>query len=146
MSQSISWLLFHIQMIYFISTIQLKAQSRQHTTNQCPVKYHSNTALCRICSRHKKYVYSFPTIIYIYIYNSQQYFHDHASSRIQNSLLSSMMVTVAWSGFRVTRVRSLERCTENLSFFSSLLSLIIGILIICIVALGVKVMVPLVEL
>ena len=57
-----------------------------------------------------------------------------------------MMVTVAWSGFRVTRVGALERCTVNISLFSSLLSLIIGILIVCIVAPGVKVMVPLVEL
>ena len=57
-----------------------------------------------------------------------------------------MMVTVAWSEFRVTRVGALERYTVNVSLFSSLLSLIIGILIVCIVAPGVKIMVPLVEL
>ena len=65
---------------------------------------------------------------------------------LQNSLSSSMMVTVAWSGFRVTHVGALERCTVNVLLFSSLLSLIIGILIVCIVAPGVKVIVPLVEL
>ena len=65
---------------------------------------------------------------------------------IQNSLLLPIMVTVAWSGFRVTCVEALERCTVNFSLFSSLLSLIIGILIVCIVAPGVKIMVPLVEL
>ena len=65
---------------------------------------------------------------------------------VQNSPSSSMMVTVARSGFKVTRVGASERCTVNVSLFSSLLSLIIGILIVCIVALGVKVMVPLVEL
>ena len=143
MSQSISWLLYFD---LFISTIQLKAHAQDTILpiNAHAVKYRPSTALC-ICGRHKiNIVYLLPTVIITY--NSLQYFHDHAS-RIQNSLLSSMMVTVAWSGFRVTRVGSLERCTENLSFFSSLLSLlIIGILIVCIVAPGVKVMVPLVEL
>ena len=65
---------------------------------------------------------------------------------LQNSLSSSMMVTVAWSGFRVTHVGALERYTVNVLLFSSLLSLIIGILIVCIVAPAVKATVPLVEL
>ena len=60
--------------------------------------------------------------------------------------VTSMMVTVAWSGFRVTHVGALERYTVNVLLFSSLLSLIIGILIVCIVAPAVKVTVPLVEL
>ena len=74
-------------------------------------------------------------------------YHVHtADVWVQNSLLSSMIVTAAWSGFRVTCVGALERCTVNVSLFSSLLSSIIGILIVCIVAPGVKVMIPLVEL
>ena len=56
------------------------------------------------------------------------------------------MVTVAWSGLRVTRAGALERRTVNVSLFSSLLSLMIGILTVCVMAPGVKVMVPLVEL
>ena len=65
---------------------------------------------------------------------------------VKNSLILSMMVTVTWSGFRVTHVVALERCTVNVSLFSNLLSLIIGILIVCIVTPAVKKMVPLVEL
>ena len=65
---------------------------------------------------------------------------------VKNSPSSSMMVTVVWSGFRVTHVGALERCTVNVSLFSSLLSLIIGILIVCIVAPGMKVIMPLLEL
>ena len=81
----------------------------------------------------------------MYIHIHIMYMFQYEILLEQNSLLSSMMVTNAWSGFRVTCVAALKRCTVNVSLFSCLLSLIIGILMVCIVAPGVKVMVPLVE-